>query len=162
MRWVLVKLPSYSATWAAGKKNTSVRMSWLRTWPRVISGLFCQKVAVSVSQLSFTTSHSSLARPLRSTLALSEVAGFWPTQRSPFTRPSFMATNIGRCEWSPMILGCQSYPKSLSVVAAAPYIDLRYETMNFGVLAQYPRGVVSSRSQARSESCFLRAEGAFM
>ena len=35
-----------------------------------------------------------------------------------------------------MILGCQSYPKSLSFVAAAPYIDLRYETMNFGVLAR--------------------------
>src|SRR5882724_12942508 len=162
MRWVLVKLPSYSATWAAGKKKTSVWTSALFRWPLAISGLFCQKVAVSVSQLSLTTSHSSLASPLRSTLALSEVAGFWPTQSIPFTRPSFIATNIGRCEWSPMILGCQSYPKSLPVVAAAPYMDLRYETMNFGVLAQYPRGVVSARSHSRSESCFLRAEGAFM
>jgi hypothetical protein len=47
-------------------------------------------------------------------------------------------------------------------VAAAPYMDLRYETMNFGVLAEYPRGGVSSRSQSRSVSCFLRAEGAFI
>ena len=73
-----------------------------------MSGLFCQNVAVSVSQLSLTTSHSSRARPLRSTLALRDVAGFWPTHSIPFTRPSFMATNIGRWEWSPMILGCQS------------------------------------------------------
>ena len=71
-----MKLPSYSATWAAGKKKISVWMSWLRTWPVVTSGAFFQKVAVSVSQLSLTTSHSSLPSPLRSTLALSEVAGF--------------------------------------------------------------------------------------
>lgn len=54
----------------------------------------------------------------------------------PFTRPSSMATNMGRWEWSPRILRCHAYPKSFSRVAAAPYMDLRYDTMNFGMFAQ--------------------------
>jgi len=108
MRCVLVNEPSYSATCADGKKKTSVLMSAGLTLPLFTSGAACQKVALSVTQLSLTTSHSSLAMPRRSSSALSDVAGFWPMQSMPFTRPSFMATNIGRCEWSPRILGCQS------------------------------------------------------
>ncbi len=72
----------------------------------------------------------------RSSRAFSEVAGFCPTQSMPLTLPSFMATNIGRCEWSPRILGCQSQPNPFSRVAAGPYMDLRYETTNFGMAAQ--------------------------
>ena len=108
MRCVLVNEPSYSATCADGKKKTSVLMSAGLTLPLFTSGADCQKVALSVTQLSLTTSHSSLAMPRRSSSALSDVAGFCPMQSMPFTRPSFMATNIGRCEWSPRILGCQS------------------------------------------------------
>ena len=108
MRCVLVNEPSYSATCADGKKKTSVLMSPSFTVPLLTSGAVFQNVAVSVTQLSLTTSHSSFPRPRRSTSALIEVAGFCPMQSMPFTRPSFMATNIGRCEWSPMILGCHS------------------------------------------------------
>jgi len=108
MRWVLVKLPSVSATCAEGKKNTSVRMSWGAISPDAISGARYQKLAVSVMKLSLTTSHSRLRRPLRSKLALSDVAGFWPMHSMPFTRPSAMAANMARWEWSPEILGCQS------------------------------------------------------
>ena len=70
-------------------------MSAVLTSPLLTSGAFFQKVAVSCSQLSLTTSHSSLRIAARSSLALSDVAGFWPTQNMPFTLPSFIATNIG-------------------------------------------------------------------
>ena len=108
MRCVLVKLPSVSAICADGKKKISVLMSAGFTWPFFTSGAFFQKVALSCSQLSLTTSHSSARMPARSMRALSDVAGFWPMRSMPFTLPSFMATNIGRCEWSPRIFGCQS------------------------------------------------------
>jgi hypothetical protein len=92
------EVPSVSATWADGRKKISVLMSATLTSPLLTSGAFFQKVALSCSQLSLTTSHSSLRIAARSSFALSEVAGFWPTSSMPFTRPSFMATNIGRCE----------------------------------------------------------------
>ena len=98
MRCVLVKVPSVSATWADGKKKISVLMSAGLISPRLISGAFFQNVALSCSQLSLTTSHSSLRIPARSSRALSEVAGFWPISSMPFTLPSFIATNIGRWE----------------------------------------------------------------
>ena len=47
-------------------------------------------------------------------------------------------------------------------MVAAPYIDLRYDTMNFGVLAQYPVGTVSSNRNSASEACFFKALGADM
>ena len=93
-----MKLPSISATWAEGKKKISVLMSAGLTSPLLISGAFFQNVALSCSQLSLTTSHSSLRMPARSSRALSEVAGFWPISSMPLTRPSFIATNIGRWE----------------------------------------------------------------
>src|SRR6266516_4318716 len=61
MRCVLVNEPSYSATCADGKKNTSVLMSAGWTRPPFTSGAVFQNVADSVTQLSFTTSHSSVA-----------------------------------------------------------------------------------------------------
>src|SRR4029453_5137392 len=162
MRCVLVNVPSYSAICEDGRKNTSVWMSCGLTFPLLTSGAFFQKVAVSVSQLSFTTSHWSLPRPLRSRLAWSDVAGFWPMQYMPLTRPSAMAANIAMCEWSPRIRGCQPKPKSFSGVAAAPYMDLRYDTMNFGVLAQKLRASVVALSQSSSVSCLDSTEGCGM
>jgi hypothetical protein len=41
-RWVLVKVPSVSATWAEGKKKTSVLMSATFTSPLLISGAVFQ------------------------------------------------------------------------------------------------------------------------
>src|SRR5437879_3239083 len=119
-------------------------MSALLTSPFLTSGAFFQKVAVSVSQLSFTTSHSSFLSADRSSLAFSDVAGFWPTQNIPFTLPAFIATNMAMCEWSPRIFGCQSQPNWFSLVAASPYTDFRYETTNLGIFAQYPVGMVSA------------------
>jgi hypothetical protein len=104
----LVKLPSLSATCADGKKNTSVAMASGLISPRSTSGARYQNVADSVRKLSLTTSHSRRRSPFRSRLAFSEVAGFCPMQIIPFTRPSAIATNIGMCEWSPEIFGCQS------------------------------------------------------
>src|SRR6266566_3591763 len=59
MRCVFVKLPSYSAIWVEGKKKISVLLSAIFTSPFFTSGPRYQWVAVSVSQLSFTTSQSS-------------------------------------------------------------------------------------------------------
>src|SRR6267378_2903425 len=67
MRWVLVKEPSFSVCAAAGKKNTSVWMSSVRTSPRAISGASRQNSAVSVGAKSRTTTH-------RRVLAHEEVA----------------------------------------------------------------------------------------
>src|SRR5258706_5995767 len=111
-------------------------MSAVLTVPFLTSGAFFQNIAVSVSQLSFTTSHSSFLRPDRSSLAFSEVAGFCPTQNIPFALPAFIATNMAMCEWSPRIFGCQSQPYWFSGVAASPYTDFRYETTNLGMFAQ--------------------------
>src|SRR5882762_10633184 len=93
MRCVLVKLPSYSAICVEGKKKISVLMSAIFTSPLFTSGPRYQCVAVSVSQLSLTTSQSSWRIASRVAVPLSEVAGFWPTQHIPFTLPSTMAAN---------------------------------------------------------------------
>ena len=96
MRCVFVKLPSTSATCDDGKKKISVLMSAGFTSPPFTSGASFQNVALSCSQLSLTTSHSSFLSPARSMRALSDVAGFCPTSSMPFTLSSFIATNIGR------------------------------------------------------------------
>jgi hypothetical protein len=62
-------------------------------------------------------------------LALTDVAGFCPTQNIPCTLPAFIATNIAICEWSPRIFGCQSQPNWFSLVATSP----RYPTTLFAV-----------------------------
>ena len=49
MRWVLVKLPSFSVCAAAGRKNTSVPMSSVRISPVSISGPSFHQVADSIS-----------------------------------------------------------------------------------------------------------------
>src|SRR2546430_4025730 len=109
MRCVFVKLPSYSAICVDGKKKTSVWLSSILTSPRFTSGPRYQCVAVSVSQLSLTTSQLSCRNAPRVAPPLSEVAGFWPTHTIPLTLPSAMAANEAMCEWSPRIFGCQSY-----------------------------------------------------
>src|SRR4030095_7972695 len=111
-------------------------MSAVLTSPFFTSGAFFQKVGAPGSQLSFTTSHSSFLNAERSSLAFTDVAGFWPTQNIPLTLAAFIATNMAMCEWSPRIFGCQSQPNWFSLVAASPYMDFIYETMNFGMFAE--------------------------
>jgi hypothetical protein len=63
MRWVWVNDPAFSVWVAAGRKNTSVGMSSVRSSPVAISGPSFQKVADSMRLTSRTTSHLRLARP---------------------------------------------------------------------------------------------------
>ena len=91
-RMVLVSDPSFSAAGAAGRKNTSVLISFA-----VIPGAF-QNSAVSVRKMSFTTSHSSLPSAARASLALGPpTAGFCPSDRKPLMMPLYMSTNM--CWW---------------------------------------------------------------
>jgi hypothetical protein len=63
-RWVLVKVPAFSPASEAGIRKISVPMSSGRISPsRTRMAVFCQKVAVSISAVSRTTSHSRFARP---------------------------------------------------------------------------------------------------
>ena len=88
---MLVKLPSFSVWAAAGMKNTSVPMSSVRSSPRSISGPSFQKLAVSTSNRSRTTSQSSSAIAKRCRRELAEpTAGFWPATIMPSTVPSSM------------------------------------------------------------------------
>src|SRR5437867_9783681 len=66
-------------------------MSSISTSPLFTSGARYQYVAVSVSQLSFTTTQSSCRSARRVAPPLSEVAGFCPTQHIALTLPSAMA-----------------------------------------------------------------------
>ena len=82
IRWVLVKLPSFSVCAAAGRKNTSVLMSQVRSSPASISGPSFHQVALSTSEKSRTTSQSRLAMPSRCIRALAEpTAGFSPNRK---------------------------------------------------------------------------------
>ena len=82
MRWVLVKLPFFSVWAAAGRKNTSVPMSSVRISPVSISGPSFHQVALSMSEKSRTTSHSSFAIPSRCILVFADpTAGFSPNRK---------------------------------------------------------------------------------
>ena len=98
-RWVLVKLPSFSATLAAGSTNTSVPIWSGRTAPSRTSGASRQKVALSVRKRSRTTSHLSRPSARRWNFALGPpTAGFCPIRNSPSIRPPSMSTNSGMWE----------------------------------------------------------------
>ena len=62
-RLVLVKVPAFSVCAAAGKKNTSVPMSSVRSSPVSISGPSFHQVADSMREKSRTTSQSSVGQP---------------------------------------------------------------------------------------------------
>ena len=63
--------------------------------PVSISGPSSQKVALSISTRSRTTSQSSLARAMRCIRLLDEpTAGFWPKRKYPFTVPSSMPSVV--------------------------------------------------------------------
>jgi hypothetical protein len=80
----LVKLPLFSVCAAAGRKNTSVVMSSVRSSPVSISGPSFHQVALSIMEKSRTTSQSRFAMPRRCILALAEpTAGFSPTRKYP-------------------------------------------------------------------------------
>jgi hypothetical protein len=64
-RWVLVNVPSFSMCEAAGIRNTSVWIASGRSSPDCTSGESRQNVAVSISAISRTTSHFSLANARR-------------------------------------------------------------------------------------------------
>jgi hypothetical protein len=79
---VLVKLPFFSVCAAAGKKNTSVPMSSVRSSPVSISGPSFHQVADSMSEKSRTTSQSRLAMPSRCILLFADpTAGFSPSRK---------------------------------------------------------------------------------
>ena len=64
-RWVFVNVPSFSTCEATGMRNTSVSIASGRSSPERTSGESRQKVAVSISARSRTTSHFSLASARR-------------------------------------------------------------------------------------------------
>jgi hypothetical protein len=81
-RLVLVKEPDFSVWEAAGKKNTSVPMSSVRSSPLSISGPSFHQVADAMSEKSRTTSHSRLAMPSRCRRVFAEpTAGFSPIRK---------------------------------------------------------------------------------
>ena len=83
-------VPFFSMKNAAGRRMTSVEIDFGST-----PGRF-QKAAVSVSQISWTTSVSSFAIPSNVSVRLGTVtAGFWPTIQSSFSFPASASSNIG-------------------------------------------------------------------
>src|SRR4051812_23641303 len=92
-RCVLVKQPSFSTCPAAGIRKTSVLMSVVLSSPRSTSGESYQKLAVSISTRSRTTSQSSCARARRSSRAFgAPTAGFCPRTNSPSSPPSAISS----------------------------------------------------------------------
>jgi hypothetical protein len=70
------------------------------------SGLSFQKLAVSVSYRSRTTSHFSFANARRWNEAFwPPTAGFWPMAKKPSMLPFDISTNIGMWLWSPTVFG---------------------------------------------------------
>ena len=129
-RWVFVKQPSFSTWAAAGIRNTSVWMSSGRSSPDCTSGESRQKVAVSISAMSRTTSHFSLASARRCRPACCEpTAGFWPITKKPSTPPSSIRIVVAKCEWLPLIRGMAEKPYPFSSVAASPNQALSSDTM---------------------------------
>ncbi len=83
-------VPFFSMKNAAGRRMTSVAIVFGST-----PGRF-QKAAVSVSQISWTTSVSSLAIASKVSVRLGTVtAGFWPTIQRTFSFPARASSNIG-------------------------------------------------------------------
>ena len=79
MRWVCVNEPAFSTCVAAGRKNTSVAMSSVRSSPDSISGPSFHQVAVSIMLRSRTTSHLRCDIAIRAWRPLADpTAGFWP------------------------------------------------------------------------------------
>ena len=86
----LLMVPFFSMKNAAGSRITSVAMDFGST-----PGRF-QNAAVSVSQISWTTSISSFAIASNVSVRLGRVtAGFWPTIQSIFSLPARASSNIG-------------------------------------------------------------------
>jgi hypothetical protein len=82
MRCVWVKEPAFSTWVAAGRKNTSVSMSSVRSSPVAISGPSFQNVADSIMLTSRTTSHFSFAIARRCIRPCADpTAGFCPTRK---------------------------------------------------------------------------------
>src|SRR2546428_12562296 len=105
-------------------------MSAIFASPLFTSGARYQCVAVSVSQLSLTTSQSSCRSARRVAPPLSDVAGFWAPQHIPLTLPSTIPAEVAMWEGAPRVFGGQSQPKSFSAGPAAPDTDLEVATTN--------------------------------
>ena len=96
---------------AAGIRKTSVAISSVFSSPDSTSGASFQKVAVSISARSRTTSHFSDASARRCRPECCEpTAGFWPITNSPSSPPSSARSIVGKCEWLPVIFGRCSKP----------------------------------------------------
>ena len=97
-------------------------MSAVASSPVSISGPSSQKVALSISTRSRTTSQSSSARARRCSRLLGEpTAGFSPKRKYPFTVPSSIPSMCWKAEWSPVMRGRWSKQKSFSAVAWSPH-----------------------------------------
>ena len=87
----LLMVPFFSMKNAAGKRITSVAIDFGSTPGRR------QNAAVSVSQISWTTSVSRFAIASNISLRLGNVtAGFWPMIHSIFSLPARASSNIGK------------------------------------------------------------------
>ena len=96
---MLVKVPSFSATMAAGIRKTSVLMVLGSSFPLLTSGESRQKVAVSISNKSRTTSQSRCPSPSRMyPVSMPPTAGFCPITNIPLRKPSMIAMNMGNIE----------------------------------------------------------------
>jgi len=137
IRCVFVKVPSVSATCAAGKKeDLGLDVSSTLTSPLFTSGAVLQKLAVSCSQLSFTHEPLELAHRGAFQLRVERGRRILADAQHPFDLPGIHGNEhremrvVAKGFW-----GCQRSRNRFSGVAALPYMDLRYETTNFGVFA---------------------------
>ncbi len=109
--------------------------------PDLTSGLSRQKVAVSISARSRTTTHLIFASARRCRPACCEpTAGFWPITKKPSRPPSSARIIVAKCEWLAVIFGSRGKPKSLSAFAFSPNHAFSSETAYLSKLVHQPRG----------------------
>src|SRR5215467_13385763 len=96
-----------------------------------------QNSLVSSGYISQTTSQSAFFSASMFFLELGPIATpFIPKANKPLTDPVYMRSHKSAHEYLRSILGRYWKPKSFSFLAASPYIVLRNDAMNFGVLDQ--------------------------
>jgi len=118
------------------KKEDLVWMSSTLTSPLFTSGAVLQKLAVSCSQLSFTTSHSELAHRGAFQLRVERGRRILADAQHPFDLPGIHGNEHREMRVVAKDSGDASESRNRSPESAAlPYMDLRYERRNFGVFA---------------------------
>ena len=140
---MFVNEPSFSVWADAGRKKTSVAISFVRSSPVSISGLSYHHDAVSISIRSRTTIQSSFAKPSRCALPFAlPTAGFSPATKYPFTFPSSICSSVQYAELSSSMRGRLSNSQSFSFVAFGPkYARIRLTQYDLK-LPQKPLGAM--------------------